>query len=114
MVRPEDTAALEQFAHIVSEHYTGALVTVEGFTDPAGSTAYNNALAQRRADAVRDRLVELGIRAQLRTVGYGEDRLVVPDAEKDDPGAELNRRVVFVVESPTAARAITMLEESGG
>lgn len=48
----------------------------------------------------------------LRT--YGEDRLVVPNAERDDPGAELNRRVVFVVESPTAARAITLLDGQGG
>ena len=46
-----------------------------------------------------------GIQAELRAVGMGENRPVVPGAAKDDPGAELNRRVVFVVESPAARRA---------
>ena len=32
-------------------------------------------------------------------MGYGESRLVVPNAAKDDPGAKSNRRVVFVVEN---------------
>lgn len=109
-VRSDATAALQRFAEVVSRHYTGALVTVEGFADPAGSQQYNVALSTRRAEAVRDYLMETGISAQLRVVGYGEDRLVVPDAERDDPGAEMNRRVVFVVETPSAAQPITMLE----
>lgn len=102
-VRETDHAVLERFASVVSEHYTGAVVTIEGFADPAGPEAYNRDLAQRRADAVRDKLVEIGVEAQLRTVGYGEDRLVVEGAAHDDPGAELNRRVVFVIESPSGA-----------
>lgn len=109
-IRGEATAALERFAEVVSRHYTGALVTVEGFADPAGSQQYNVALSTRRAESVRDYLMETGISAQLRVVGYGEDRLVVQGAAKDDPGAELNRRVVFVIESPSAGQAITMLE----
>ena len=35
----------------------------------------------------------------LLCVGYGETRLVTPGASGDAPGAELNRRVVFVIES---------------
>lgn len=112
-VRSDAMDALTRFADIVSRHYTGALVTVEGFADPAGSQSYNVALSTRRAEAVRDYLMEQGISAQLRVVGYGEDRLVVPDASKDDAGAELNRRVVFVIESPSAGRPITMLESEG-
>lgn len=105
-VRPEDYPAVEAFASIVNRHYGGSLVTVEGFADPAGPVAYNRALSERRAEAVRDRLIESGIQALVRPVGYGEDRLVVPGAEKDDPGAELNRRVVFVIESPAQDRAV--------
>lgn len=112
-VRQSDQAALERFAAVVNEHYAGSLVTVEGFADPAGSEAYNRDLAQRRADAVRDRLVDIGVQAQLRTVGYGEDRLVVPGAAKDDPGAELNRRVVFVIESPSGSVETTVTTSSG-
>lgn len=112
-VRGDAMDALTRFAEIVSRHYTGALVTVEGFADPAGSPSYNVALSTRRAEAVRDYLMEQGISAQLRVVGYGEDRLVMPNAAKDDPGAELNRRVVFVIETPTAGQPITMLESEG-
>jgi outer membrane protein OmpA-like peptidoglycan-associated protein len=35
----------------------------------------------------------------LKTVGYGENRQVVPGAQRDDQGADQNRRVVFVIES---------------
>lgn len=112
-VRAQDTEALERFARIVSRHYAGSLVTVEGFADPAGTVAYNRALSQRRAEAVRDHLIAEGIRAQVRSVGYGEDRLVVPGAAKDDPGAELNRRVVFVVESPPQAGPVPVARAEG-
>lgn len=109
-VRAEDMAALQRFADVVNRHYTGAVVTIEGFADPNGPAAYNRALSERRSVSVRDQLIANGIQAQLRTVGYGEDRLVVPNAAKDDPGAELNRRVVFVIESPAASNVITMLD----
>jgi outer membrane protein OmpA-like peptidoglycan-associated protein len=101
-VRPQDQAVLERFTQVVNRYYTGAVVTVEGFADPAGSAAYNRRLSQRRAEAVREHLMGLGIQAQLRAVGYGADRLVVRNATKDQTGAELNRRVVFVIESPAA------------
>lgn len=107
-VRPDATPVLERFSEIVSRHYTGALVTVEGFADPAGPASYNIALSTRRAEAVREYLVQQGISAQLRTVGYGEARQVVPNAQKDDPGAELNRRVVFVIETPAAAQPVAL------
>ena len=50
--------------------------------------------------------------AQLTTVGYGEARQVVAGAQKDDPGAEQNRRVVFVIENrPSAGVAMTASRE---
>lgn len=111
-VQTGDQAALDRFADIVTKHYTGAVVTVEGFADPAGTRAYNKRLSTQRAESVRSYLMTRNISAQIRTVGYGEDRLVVPDAAKDDTGAELNRRVVFVIESPKAQATITMLPDS--
>ncbi len=110
-VRSQDQEALERFASVVNKHYAGSIVTVEGFTDPAGSAAYNKNLAQQRAEAVRDRLIQIGVQAQVRAVGYGEDRLVVDGAAHDDPGAQLNRRVVFVVETPANAATV---ERAGG
>jgi len=109
-VRDQDHAALDRFAAISQKYYGGAKITIEGFADPAGSQHYNLALSQRRADAVRDYLSGKGLdMGTLKTVGYGKTRLVNPTASKDDPGAEQNRRVVFVIEtkpeggSPTAS-----------
>jgi peptidoglycan-associated lipoprotein len=105
-VRTEDAAALDRFANVVSKHYNGAKVTVEGFADPAGSTRYNAALSQRRAEAVKAYVASKGLDASLiNTVGYGETRQVSKGAWGDQPGAELNRRVVFVIESPANADA---------
>ena len=99
-VRSEDQPAVERFAEIAQKHFTGAVITIEGFADPAGTQAYNLALSRRRAEAVRAMLVDRGLgAAQVRTVGYGKTRLVVPGAWGDEPGAEQNRRVVFVIET---------------
>jgi outer membrane protein OmpA-like peptidoglycan-associated protein len=109
-VQSADQAALDRFADIVTRHYTGATVTVEGFADPAGTNAYNKRLSTKRAESVRSYLMTRNISAQVRSVGYGEDRLVVAGAAKNEPGAELNRRVVFVIESPsTKAAQVTAL-----
>src|SRR3954454_21007031 len=105
-VRTEDSAALDRFANVVSKHYTGAKVTVEGFADPAGSARYNVALSQRRAEAVKAYVSSKGLDASLiNAIGYGESRQVNPGASGDEPGADLNRRVVFVIETPANADA---------
>jgi peptidoglycan-associated lipoprotein len=107
-VRPEDQAALERFAGVVNKYYGGAEITVAGFADPAGSTRFNLALSRRRAESVRSYIVGKGVSDQLvRTVGYGEARQVRPGAAGDAQGAELNRRVVFVIETPGAGTATT-------
>ena len=99
-VRDADKEALNRFATVAKKYYTASNITVEGFTDPAGSSKYNQQLSMHRAQSVEGYLTEQGLPAgTLHAVGYGETRLVEPTAKKDDPGAELNRRVVFVIES---------------
>ena len=114
-VRTEDAAALDRFANIVSKHYTGAKVTVEGFADPAGTKRYNIALSKRRAEAVKAYVAGKGLDPSLiEAIGNGETRLVAKGASGDQPGAELNRRVVFVIESPAnadAAKVTASLEQ---
>ena len=90
---------LDRFAAVVNRFYSDALVTVEGFADPAGDANYNIWLGQQRADAVMQYLVEAGVDAgQLRAVSYGEagNRQVEPGAYGDNGIA--NRRVAFVVD----------------
>ena len=107
-VREADKAALDRFASVVGKYYSGSMITIEGFADPAGSNRYNMDLSKRRADAVAAYLSEKGLSTtSVRTVGYGKSRLVNPKAQKDDPGAEANRRVTFVVETNGATAATT-------
>jgi peptidoglycan-associated lipoprotein len=99
-VRDEDRPALDRFVQVVNKYYGGTLVTVEGFADPAGAPSYNAELSKRRADAVSAYLTQSGIQGvSMRTVGLGESRQVVQGAERDMPGAQANRRVVFVIET---------------
>jgi peptidoglycan-associated lipoprotein len=101
-LREPDRPVLDRFATVVKEYYPGAVVTVEGFTDPAGSAAYNQKLGQRRAEAVKEYLASAGgfETAQVRAVSYGEarNRQVVPGAKgPGDDGIE-NRRVALVID----------------
>ena len=106
-LREADRPVLDRFATVVKQYYPGALVTVEGFTDPAGSAAYNLRLGQRRADAVKEYLATAGgfTSDSLKAVSYGEvrNRQVVPGAKgPGDTGIE-NRRVTLVVDHAAIA-----------
>ena len=109
-VRTQDQAALARFSNVVQKYYPGSKVTIEGFADPAGSPRYNLALSKRRAEAVRSYLTSNGLTGnELAVVGYGETRQVAAGASRNMPGAELNRRVVFVIESKGQASNVAMV-----
>jgi peptidoglycan-associated lipoprotein len=108
MVKDADRAALERFSQIANKYYPGAMITVEGFADPAGSSSYNQRLSLARAENVKRELTTKGMDASMiRTMGFGSLRQVVPGAQKDDPGADRNRRVVFVIESADARSGVS-------
>ncbi len=99
-LRESDRPVLDRFSAVVREHYPDAVITVEGFADPAGSVAYNRRLGQRRGDAVREYLASSGelVTERLKVVSYGEsrERQVVPGAE--GPDGLPNRRVALVID----------------
>jgi peptidoglycan-associated lipoprotein len=105
-LREADRPVLDRFANVVQEYYPNAVVTVEGFADPAGSRAYNQQLGMRRAEAVRDYLTSNGTvtNASFRTVSYGEatDRQVVPGAKGPGDAGIQNRRVALVIDYASA------------
>ncbi len=69
---------------------------VEGHCDERGTSEYNMALGQRRADATRAYLLSLGIPvSRLTTVSYGKERPL--DQGHDDAAWARNRRSVFVL-----------------
>jgi outer membrane protein OmpA-like peptidoglycan-associated protein len=74
------------------EHF--AKITVTGYTDSAGSDAYNQALSLRRAQAVKDEMVREGVDANSIVIdGKGSHELLVPTG----PGVRepQNRRAVL-------------------
>jgi peptidoglycan-associated lipoprotein len=75
-----------------------AKLRLEGYTDSRGSEKYNKALGERRARAVRDFLIQAGVKArQLLVQSYGSEK---PVAEGSDEEAwAKNRRVALVYQS---------------
>ena len=80
--------------------YPQRRVLIEGFTDSIGSASSNQALSERRANAVRTALIDAGIaRQRIDTRGYGKEYPVAGnDAES---GRQLNRRVEIVLSDDT-------------
>lgn len=74
--------------------YPASSAEIEGHTDSMGSAASNTALSQRRADAVRQALVDrFGADAgRLSAKGYGPDKPVADNASAE--GRAQNRRVI--------------------
>jgi outer membrane protein OmpA-like peptidoglycan-associated protein len=71
-------------------------VTIEGHCDSIGTSEYNLALGERRANSVRDYLTSRGIsQDRMRTVSYGEDRPIADN--KTAEGRAMNRRAHLVV-----------------
>lgn len=72
---------------------------IEGHCDERGTEEYNRALGERRALAVREYLVRLGIQAsRIRTISYGFDRPV--DSGHNEAAWSKNRRSEFIVLMP--------------
>lgn len=94
-VRPEYREALAQAAAFIRK-YPETKFLVAGHTDSRGTEAYNVALSERRAAAVKKYLVEeFGIAAHLMTPrGYGESQPI--DTNDTDMGRQHNRRVEVI------------------
>lgn len=72
-------------------------LSIEGYTDSRGSDSHNLDLSQRRADAVRDYLVQRGYEAdRVKSRGLGEGSPVADNASVE--GRANNRRVEIVIE----------------
>ncbi len=77
-------------------------VEISGHTDNKGSADYNKKLSERRAETVVNYLVDKGItKERLTAKGYGPDRPIAPNSNKDgsdnEEGRALNRRTEFEI-----------------
>lgn len=99
-LQDQDKPVLDDFAKVIQHYHPYALVTVEGFADPAGSRGYNLRLGKKRAEAVRDYLVSSGgLQAdKVRVVSYGETGNRQDEPGKTHAAGMENRRVTLVVD----------------
>jgi len=94
-IRNDARRILQDNARYLAERQN-ILITIEGHCDERGSDRYNLVLGDRRANAVRDHLISLGVAAnRIETISYGEERPFCE--ERTEECWQLNRRARFVM-----------------
>src|SRR6185312_5045435 len=94
-ISPEAKQILEKQAEWLKK-YPNVTVTVEGHCDERGTREYNLALGERRANAVKNVLVALGISPnRIKTISYGKERPAVVGS--NEAAWAQNRRGVTTV-----------------
>jgi peptidoglycan-associated lipoprotein len=93
-LRPDGAAMLARAAQLIKQK--GWRVQIEGNADERGSTEYNLALGERRADAAKQALLSAGVSADsLKTISYGKEK---PQCtESNEECWQKNRRAHFTL-----------------
>jgi peptidoglycan-associated lipoprotein len=81
-VKDEDRGTLQKQAAWLQK-YPSVRVSIEGHCDERGTREYNLALGARRANAVKEYLVSLGVSAaRVDTISYGKERPICMESEE--------------------------------
>ncbi len=97
-VKPAEKPKVAAVAEYLKSNPANA-VLIEGHCDERGTEEYNHALGERRALALREALVGLGIDpSRVDTISYGKDRPV--DTGRSEAAHAKNRRGEFIVLTP--------------
>ena len=93
-VRGDQQATLQSDVEFLKQH-PNMQFTIEGHCDERGSTEYNLALGDNRANSVKNALVQGGVSAgNIRTISYGKEKPVC--TESNEQCWQQNRRGHFV------------------
>jgi outer membrane protein OmpA-like peptidoglycan-associated protein len=100
-LKPEAQTLLKRNIRLLKEN-PKTQIRIAGYTSASGTEAYNQKLSERRANAVREYLVNEGVIAsnRLSTIGYGEKNPAVYEAAPEElysPAAKANMRVLFEI-----------------
>jgi outer membrane protein OmpA-like peptidoglycan-associated protein len=92
---PGGTRSVRKLADFLNQ-YPQRKVLIEGHTDSTGSHTLNQALSERRADAVRTALIDMGVSSdRIETRGHAEAYPVATNGTA--AGRQLNRRVEIIL-----------------
>ncbi len=91
ILKPGGYDELDRVAQVLNK-YPGTHIRIEGHTDARGPETYNLQLSERRAQTVKQALVQRGVdSSRVTVIGYGESRLIASNHDA-------NRRVAIVIE----------------
>lgn len=78
-MQPEDNRKLAKFIKDLNQYDQNLIdrINVNGYTDPEGTEAYNQALSQKRAEALAAKLKSLKVSYPIQVMGHGERDLIV-------------------------------------
>ena len=94
-IRPDAQATLQKDADWLKQH-SNVKIVVGGYCDERGSDEYNLALGQRRGDATKSALVNLGVTAdRMSVISYGKEKPFC--SESTEQCWQLNRRAGFTM-----------------
>lgn len=95
-IRDDAKPVLEKLASYMKGH-KNVRIQIEGHCDERGTNEYNFALGERRAQAAKNYLTDLGVDGtRIKTISYGEERPADPG--HNESAWAKNRRDVFVIE----------------
>ena len=93
-IKPESNGAINEIFALMQKQ-SDLNFSVEGHTDSDGDDALNQTLSEKRAKAVMDRLISMGIASnRLKYAGWGESKPIGENGTSE--GKANNRRVEFI------------------
>ncbi len=96
VIRDDQKPGMRSNTNAVGEHQEWRIIVIEGNTDERGTEEYNLALGERRANSVKQYLVNSGVpAARVDTVSFGESKPAVQG--HDEAAWKWNRRADFRV-----------------
>jgi outer membrane protein OmpA-like peptidoglycan-associated protein len=110
VVRSNAASNLAELAKNLSK-YGDSNLLIAGHTDAVGSSDYNQALSERRAEAAARYLAAQGVTSHVATAGLGEREPVASNAT--EAGRDQNRRVEIAIYASVALQEAARREAAG-
>lgn len=93
-IKPESYTVLDHVLELIAKYENIEIIAINAHTDSDGSIEYNLGLSRRRAQSVKDYLINKGIDPKMiRSAGFGESQPKVANTSKENKAK--NRRVEF-------------------
>ncbi len=95
VLKPGSNDEMARVSKVLNQ-YPQTNIIVAGHTDNKGTEEYNQKLSERRAESVKNALIEMGVNpSRINTIGYGKNKPIADNSS--ETGRQMNRRVEIVI-----------------